>query len=256
MEKSIFSATNSKLLNSLIFIFVSLLWISCKPSEKVRPPVTSITYTDRDMKLLNRIFYSNIAAGKIRTFSTGTNEFTVEIPSMQETMKFHLPIKPVILDIPGLFAEVKLNRLRIRDIKAHWDEERKALRLRSRFYDKRHGAIGYYKLGFIQKDISLKVKDAVLDIFIIPRVESGRLTFAPLEVELSFYEGNVPFFIKPILYQQIDKTIEESKTEFQAQFDAQESRIVAMIRNYFVPEAKFENIKISDGIANLTLKYK
>jgi len=241
----------------LLFLFISAVLTSCMPhSNRIGPPITSVTYTDADMKQVEDIFKHNIEIANLSVVSSGVNLLTIDIPPMKETILFQLPIEPVRLSIPGIYAELRLKNLGFKDVKAHWDGKRKALRLRSRFYNKRRGVVGYYKVGFIRKNLSLKVKNAVLDIFIIPRVESGKLAFAPLEAELSFYEGKVPRIIRPIFHQQIGKTIEKSKTALQPQFDVQSPRLVAMVRKLFVPEAQFVDICIREGAATLTLKYK
>jgi len=259
--------SKNKLFIKLLFVLISTVWTSCMPySNRIAPPVTSLTYTDADMRHLEDIFKHNIAIANLSTVSAGANALIIDIPSIkgrfasplrskQKPIVFQLPIQPVILSVPGIFAKLRLNNLGFKDVKAHWDGKRKALRLRSRFYNKRRGVVGYYKIGFIRKDISLKVKDAVLDIFIIPRVESGELTFAPLEAELSFYEGKVPRIIRPIFHERIGKTIEKSRAALQPQFDTQAPRIVAMVRNLFVPEAQFVDIHISEGAATLRVKY-
>lgn len=241
----------------LLFLLISALLTGCVPSSHpIGAPITSVTYTDADMKQIEDIFTHNIKGANLSIVTSGVNLLTIDIPPMKETIVFQLPIEPVRLSIPGIFAELRLNNLGFKDVKAHWDGKRKALRLRSRFYNKRHGVVGYYKVGFIRKKISLKVKNAVLDIFIIPGVESGKLTFAPLQAKLSFYEGKVPRIIRPIFHEQIGKTIEKSKAALQPQFDAQAPMFVAMVRNLFVPEAQFVDIRIREGTATLTLKYK
>jgi len=240
----------------LLFVLISAVLTSCVPSSnRIGPPVTSVTYTDADMKHLEEIFKHNIAIANLSIVSEGVNVLTINIPSMKRTIVFQLPIQPVILSIPGVSAKLRLNNLGFKDVKAHWDGKRKALRLRSRFYNKRRGVVGYYKIGFIRKNISLKVKDAVLDIFIIPRVESGKLAFAPLEAELSFYEGKVPRVIRPIFHEQIGKTIEKSRAALQPQFDAKTPLFASMVQNLFVPEAQFVDIRIREGAATLTVKY-
>lgn len=243
-------------LNSIV-VLICLFSMTCQqsPSDRIGPPTTTITYTDADMKSIENILMHNIAKGNLGTVSAGNNVLTIDVDSRQETLIFELPIDPVIFSIPGFFTELKLNKLRLRDVKVHWVGARQAVRLRMRFYNKRGGVVGYYKAGFVRKDLSLKVKNVVLDIFIIPRVESGKLTFAHLDTELSFYEGNVPFFIKPIFHEQINKTIEKSKKALQAQFDHQALRIDAMLRDLFVPGTRFVELQISEGSATLKLKY-
>jgi len=248
---------SNKTVFCLIALIISIFCISCKESsfKQIGPPVTSVNYNDSDMKPIENIFMHNIAKGKLGTVSSGVNILTIDTKSTPEPFIFKLPIPPVEFSVPGFFAELRLNRLRFRDVKTHWDGDRKGLRLRFRFYNKRHGAIGYYKIGFVQNDISLKVKDVMLDLYLIPGVKSGKIVFEPLESELSFYEGKIPIFIRPIFRKQISKIMEESRKLFQPQFNKEVSRINQIISNLFVSNAQFVDIKVNDGSATLTVKY-
>ena len=224
-----------------------LAWISPSHAQTLR-------YTNADIYPVARFLNERIAEGDLQSVSSGLNRFAVMVPGRKQPVSVQLRIPVIKLKMPGLYAQLRIQSLRFRRFSFQFDGERQALRLRIYFHNQKNGIVGYYKMGPMRHSLRLHVKRAMLNVYLKPQIQEGILSFAPLEAELSFYEGNMPRFIRPVLFRAIEEAITASIADLQRQFEAYRPELIEAIRAWWPPAIQPEKLIIEEGHALLLVR--
>ena len=208
----------------------------------------TLEYTNVDIHPITRFLNAQLAEGRFPSVSGGTNRFVLPVPGRKRPLLVQLTIPTVELRVPGIYARMRLQSLRIRRFSLQFDGKHQALRLRIFFHNQKNGIVGYARIGPTRRPLHFHVKRAVLSLYLKPRVRQGRLAFDPLEAELSFYEGNMPAFIRPALFRSIDEAITTATADLQRQLDAYLPELIAAFESQW-PSPFLKRISVKEGRA-------
>ncbi len=232
---------------SIPMMIVLLLLLVTLVSNNVISATDELRSTNAHIYPVTRFLNKGIDAGWFPGVNSGLNRFSIPVPGLRKPIPIQLTIPTIELRIPGIYARMRIQSLRFRRFSLQFDGERQALRLRIYFHNQRNGVVGYYKVGPLRHPLRLHVKRAQLNVYLKPYIQDGHLTFQPLEVELSFYEGNIPGMARPVLSDAIQDAIETSTVSLQRQFDRYIPEFLQALEEHAFPTTQLRDIVIEEG---------